>query len=96
MSLTWLYEHVDHHIIYESSPFYNYYDTYLAGLVTLSVFFFLFFINIVAITTKIITTAIISTTTTPIITGIGDELDDDDFMYVSKSEGDDNRISTGG
>ena len=35
-----------------------------------------------AITTKIIITAIISTTTTPIITGIGDELDDDDGPLI--------------
>ena len=35
-----------------------------------------------AITTQIIMTAIISTTTTPTITGIGDELDDDDGLLI--------------
>ena len=47
----------------------------------------------VAITIQIITTTIISATTTPIIIGIGDELDDDepviglasDFIPVNKS-----------
>jgi len=62
-----------------------YSDTYLRGLATLIVFFFLFFTNTVAITIQTIITMIISATTTPTIIGIGVELDDDEPPIESAS-----------